>query len=238
MYRNIYSRKRTLCYCFGLWGFAILLDLPNWLGWGGHTFGLKEMGCTFDRMANYSYSIFLATTSIAVPMLTVFAAYLTICLYVRHSRNVLQRVAGSQNVRIKGNLTQSKNYDRKSSVKKDDLQMAFTLFLTFLVFVICWSPYFIAVVVDHGDTWPKEVYVVGTLMGHSNSCLNMIIYAMSNKRFRQGYCVFIHKLFCRKITQESLLKENGGTFLKYTSVKKQSLSGVTPPSYGRSILTS
>ena len=214
----MYTRGKTLLYCLGIWVTALLFDLPNWLGWGGHTFGLKEMGCTFDRVKNHSFTIFLATTSIFVPIVIVLASYMGVFIYVRQSRATLEQVNGRRHSIKKGNLVDNRT-SAKSAARKEDLQLAFTLFLTFLAFVVCWSPYMIAMIFDFKDVWPKEVYVFGTLLGHSNSCLNSVIYAMCNKRFRQGYYVFFHKILCLKIKKEGFLKDsrNGLTSLKYTS---------------------
>ena len=193
-------------YCIGLWGLALLLDMPNWIGWGGHTFGLKEMGCTYDRAKNHTYSIFLATTSIFIPFMIVLTSYLCIFLYVRHSRATLEKVSGRKHSII------------KKSARNEDLQLAFTLFLTFLVFVVCWSPYMVGLLFDYKDEWPKELYAFGTFLGHSNSCLNSIIYAMCNKRFRQGYTLFFRKLPCLEIPKDNFFKAGRVfTLLKCTS---------------------
>lgn len=232
MYHRIYTHRKTVFYCVALWGFAMLLDLPNWVGWGGHTFGLKEMGCTFDRMANYSYTIFLATMAIAVPMVIVLSCYLAIILYVRKCRRDLRKFDDNncQTTFLKDDTR------RKATYKKDDLQFAFILFISFLAFVICWSPYMTALVFDRHDTWPKEIYVIGTLLGHSNSCLNPIIYAMGYARFRKGYYVFIHKLFCLTITNHSYLKDSKtGSILKYKSTSRYTRSPICTPVMDRSI---
>ena len=225
LYRIVYSRGKTLIYCIGLWVTALLLDLPNWLGWGGHTFGLKEMGCTYDRAKNHSYTIFLATFSIFIPIVIVLTSYCAVFLFVRHSRATLEKVHGRKHSIIKGKLIDNRD-SAKANARKEDLQLAFTLFLTFLAFLICWSPYMTGMIFDRKDEWPKELYVFGTLLGHSNSCLNSVIYAMCNKRFRQGYHIFFHKILCMKITKESLLKDsrNGFTSLKYTSRMNSKIS--------------
>lgn len=225
LYRTVYTKGKTLLYCIGLWLTALLVDLPNWIGWGGHTFGLKEMGCTFDRVKNYSYTIFLATFSIFIPIVIVLTSYLCVFMYVRHSRATLEKVSGRKHSIVKGKLIDNRE-NRKANARKEDLQLAFTLFLTFLAFLICWSPYMIGMIFDHKDEWPKELYVFGTLLGHSNSCLNSVIYAMCNQRFRQGYYIFFHKILCMKITKDSLLKDsrNGFTSLKYTSRINSKLS--------------
>lgn len=204
VYHRIFTHKKTIAYCISLWLFAILLDLPNWLGWGGHTFGLKEMGCTFDRIANHSYTIFLALMSIAVPMVIVLASYITIVFYVRHCRLELRQIGSMSKKRL-----------------KDEIQFAVTLFVSFLAFVTCWSVYMIAIIFDYRDQWPKEVYVIGTLLGHANSCLNPIIYALASVRFRKGYYMFCHKIFCIPITKDSYINDSrNGSTLKYTSKTK------------------
>ncbi|XP_045177761.2 melatonin receptor type 1B-like isoform X1 [Mercenaria mercenaria] len=208
LYHRIFTHKKTILYCVSLWLLAIVMDLPNWLGWGGHTFGLKEMGCTFDRIANHSYTIFLATMSIAVPMIIVLTSYLIIILYVRHCRMELKQIGSMSKKRL-----------------KDEIQFAVTLFVSFIAFVISWTPYMIAILFDYKDLWPKQVYVAGTLLGHSNSCFNPIIYALACVRFRKGYYVFLHKIFCLKITKDSYINDSkNGTTLKFTSKSKSPVS--------------
>jgi len=214
IYHRIYTHKKTIGYCMSLWFWAILLDLPNWLGWGGHTFALKEMGCTFDRVANYNYTIFLTTMSIFLPMAVVLACYLAIILFVRHSRREIRKFGdGSSKVLS----VKNGGPKRKSGYKKDDLQFAFILFISFLVFVLCWSPYMIALIFDFKDEWPKQVYVAGTMLGHTNSCLNPIIYALGYARFRKGYYVFVHKLFCIKMSRNSAFYNDSQSTFRYKS---------------------
>ncbi|XP_052813740.1 melatonin receptor type 1B-A-like [Mya arenaria] len=217
IYHRIYTHKKTILYCVGLWIWAMLLDLPNWVGWGGHTFALKEMGCTFDRLANYGYTIFMTTMSIFLPMTVVLSCYIAILIYVRNSRREVRKLGGSENTPMRLSRSSKRGGPaKKTSYKKDDLQFAIILFISFLAFVLCWSPYMIALIFDFEDEWTKEIYVAGTLLGHSNSCLNPIIYAMGYARFRKGYYVFIHKLFCMKIKRNSNFYDSKST-LRYTS---------------------
>ncbi|KAH3770757.1 melatonin receptor type 1B-B-like isoform X2 [Dreissena polymorpha] len=213
VYHRIYTHKKTLIYCLALWGWAILLDVPNWVGWGGHTFALKEMGCTFDRVANYGYTMFLAHMSIFIPMAVVLGCYIAIIVFVRRSRNEIRKFGEDSSIR----RTSADGSVRKVSFKKDDLQFAFILFVSFLVFVLCWSLYMVALIFDFKDRWPKEIYVAGTMLGHTNSCLNPIIYALGYARFRKGYTIFIRKLFCLKTQRNSAYLKDSKYSLRYTS---------------------
>ncbi|KAL4217062.1 hypothetical protein ACF0H5_023518 [Mactra antiquata] len=202
VYHRIYTHKKTVLYCMSLWILAVLLDLPNWVGWGGHTFGLKEMGCTFDRTANHSYTIFLATTSIALPMVIVLLCYSILVYYVRKCRIEVRQIGSMSKKRL-----------------HDEIQFAITLFVAFVTFVTSWSPYMSGLLFDFEDRWPKELYVFGTLLGHSNSTINPIIYALASVRFRKGYYVFIHKLFRIKMTKEGYAIDGSRdeNILRYTS---------------------
>lgn len=183
--------KKTIGYCAGLWLFSICADLPNWLGVGGHTFALKEMGCTWDRTANHTYSVIMASLNMLSPMLIVLTSYTVIYCYVRKSNERYKTYLGGMDKRR----------------KRDERQFAFTLLVSFVVFVLCWSLYMTAVIFDRDDTWPKQVYVFGTMIGHANSFINPIIYAALNGNFRHGYGVFLKRLTCREVPKEAYLKE-------------------------------
>lgn len=196
-YRVVFTRKKTLAYCCGLWVVGLLLDLPTWLGWTQHSFNLKEMNCSIDREKSRSYAVFLTVVILGLPILTVFACYVTIYRYVNKTHTTLRRFSSRDK---KGTSTSERAGNRNIlPAKREDVQLAVTLFLTFITFLIMWSPYMTAVAVDFENTWPKQLYVVAISMGHSNSLLNSIIYGVSNPVFRQGYAVFLHKIFCCSI---------------------------------------
>jgi hypothetical protein len=49
-----------------LWVGASLLDLPNFLQWGDHTYDMKTMACSYDRLASYSYTVFFIMMFVTV----------------------------------------------------------------------------------------------------------------------------------------------------------------------------
>ena len=59
----------------------------------------------------------------------------------------------------------SKSSDVANSWNSPELRLARSLFVAFTVFLICWSPYAVVVLVDIHDTWPKvshkEIYASG-----------------------------------------------------------------------------
>lgn len=174
-------------YCFLLWVICIALEMPNFIGWGGHTFDLKTMACSYDRLADLSYTIFFCLVAIGIPLVTVFFSYISIFLYVRKTRKELSRIAGKNIKSFRGKEQRAQN---------EELQLAKTLFIVFCVFLVCWSPYAIIVLIDLDDNWSKIVYVVVIQMAHTNSSLNSVFYAATNARFRQGYKKTLNVIFC------------------------------------------
>ena len=125
----------------------------------------------------------------------VFVCYLSIYLRVRKAHTTLQKVyQKDMNGRPTGN-------HRKANilpVKKEDMQLAITLFATFVIFMVSWSPYMFIVAVDTKNLWPKKLYVISVAMGHANSMFNCFTYGVCNPNFRRGYYVFLLRFFRRK----------------------------------------
>ena len=46
-----------MLYCGLIWFTTGLLDMPNWVGWSGYTFRLKEMLCGVDERVGHAYLI-------------------------------------------------------------------------------------------------------------------------------------------------------------------------------------
>ena len=127
-------------------------------------------------------------------MIMVFISYTAVYRHVNNSHAALQKFYKE---RGKTSSTDHKIFNILP-VKKEDMQLAVTLFLTFIAFLVMWMPYTTVVAIDYKTKWPKQVYVITVVMGHSNSFLNSIIYGVSNPTFRQGYSLFLHKLLCSK----------------------------------------
>ena len=66
-------------------------------------------------------------------------------LQVQSSRREIQKV---------GAVTSSSG-GAQGGWTKSELQLAKTLFIIFVVFLCCWSPYAVVVLIDYNDRWPK-----------------------------------------------------------------------------------
>lgn len=182
-YNKIYNKYTTPLICFCLWAIVSLIDLPNYLGWGGHIFDTKTMGCSFDRMSSLSYTLFLSAVIYWGPFSLVFYCYYSIYKYVRQNRRELQRTFS----RMSG----SNNDALLNARREENIRMVRTFLIVVIVFLICWTPYDLLVLFDRTNSGPKIIYVILLAIGHSNSSLNCILYATTNRRFRKGYLEFL-----------------------------------------------
>ena len=60
-----------------------------------------------------------------------------------------------------------------------------------MLFALCWIPYAIIVVADVNDTFTMEWHIFATLIAHTNSSLNSILYGLTNSSFRKGYMTLL-----------------------------------------------
>lgn len=162
-----------------VWAIAIVLMLPNYFNWGGHTFDVKVVACVFDRAANYSYTVFLVTLSSAPPITCIVVCYVRIYRHVTASRRSLRSLGAL------GDAV------RRESCRKQEIRLAKSLLVIFAVFVVCWSPLAVIFLVDVDDRFPKAAYVVATQLAHASSAVNSVVYAATNNVFRDGYRHFV-----------------------------------------------
>lgn len=122
LYKKVFTKKNTILLCFTAWIFGFLVDLPNFLGWGGHFFDIKAASCMWNRLANHSYSIFFPVAAIFIPCIIIMILYIKIFVFAYKSKK--------------------KIFEKSDSLAKS-LAIAKSLFLSFFLFFICWYLFFI-----------------------------------------------------------------------------------------------
>ncbi|XP_002742189.1 melatonin receptor type 1B-like [Saccoglossus kowalevskii] len=197
-YKIVYTKQNTIIMVIGIWIVCALLDLPNFLGWGGHGYDHKTMVCTYERTASYSYTISLLTVAVYIPVVVVTVCYFNLFLFVRR-----------QKLRIASTYSQSKT-ERK--INSRDIQLLKTLFFIFVVFFVCWAPYAAVVMGDRRDEFPPYIHATVIILAHANSSLNSIMYGVMNKRFRQNYIQFVCVVLnCRTDHREGSVTHREGS---------------------------
>jgi len=78
-----------------------------------------------------------------------------------------------------------------------------TVFIIFIAFVCCWSPYIFVLLYDSSNSLPLFVHLYTSMLAHLHASLNFAIYNLSNRTVRIGYRRLFERLLaccCRQLT--------------------------------------
>lgn len=78
--------------------------------------------------------------------------------------------------------------------RREEIRLAFSLVVVVVIFVICWLPYCISMLISvfYDGHVPREFHMFTLVIGYANSGCNPIVYGVMNKRFKVGF----KRLFC------------------------------------------
>ena len=178
IYHDMYNKSTMPFYILGLWFVCSLVDLPCFLGWGDHAFDTRALLCAFSYLYSYSYSIYLITCGFWLPMFLTSVCYYRILSYVRS---------------VKKDLKKSQSSTKHAN--QDDFKILRSIGTIWVVFMLMWTPFTIIVFFDRYGEWPQSFYIMAIAFAHANSSINCIIYAATNKNFREGYIIFLRCCF-------------------------------------------
>ncbi|XP_071491133.1 melatonin receptor type 1B-B-like [Diadema antillarum] len=200
VYHQIFNRRTLPLLLILLWGTCFLIDMPNLVGWGAHSFDPKLMLCTYNYTTSYSYTFFFIATGFGIPLSALIFCYSRIFIYARRSTKEIDSLKKSD---------MSASATKQESIRNSDLRLLRSVLTIVIVFLIMWSPYAVIVVFDFKATWPRTVYVVALVMAHMNSCINSIIYGATNRNFRQAYARLICAVFTCGLRRDAGNTESG-----------------------------
>ena len=176
MFDQVFTVTRTLVICFIIWlsGFGICLG--PLVGWSMNIYDEKVLECFWSRTHTFSFTLFFTTVIVFLPLFIISYSFLRIFLHVRASKKRLLKEAG---------------IDRKVGSERSSggtiARLATTLSIIFAVFIVCWLPYSLLIVIDFDDSLPMEVYLYALLLAHMHSTLNSFVYYFTNPHFKHGY---------------------------------------------------
>ncbi|XP_045167033.2 melatonin receptor type 1B-like [Mercenaria mercenaria] len=175
-----YDRLFTKWNCIGmsmsLYFIGGLLVLLNVADIGDHGYDRKSLECIWDRMATYPYTVVYSVTLVWIPSIIIGICYLKIYLYVKvHSRRVADQIQSGASKPLRS------------------YHLAKTLFIIYAVFITCWVPYALLIVIDAHDSFPHELHVSITVFAHLHPSLNWLIYYVTNKKFEDAYKQFFRR---------------------------------------------
>jgi len=72
-----------------------------------------------------------------------------------------------------------------------------TVFIIFIAFVCCWSPYVFVLLSDSSDSFPLSVHLYTSMLAHLHASLNFAIYSLNNRNCSENrQHLFEHLMAC------------------------------------------
>ena len=204
--KKIMTRRKALSAILGVWILAVVISLGPLLGWGRNAYNASTLQCGYGFPRNKFesfYIICLAVFAFLLPIVLMSYAYIRIYLVVRHHTR---------------RLSTSTFGNHQDAVIKEQRRTVLTFFLALIVFVICWTPFFVfiavAVSIRSRDELPHGLGIAAYWCGFLNSAVNPYLIGLRSERFYEAFKRLYFCLFqCCKRNAE---QHNEG---KYSSAK-------------------
>ncbi len=196
-YQKIFTPKLVALYICLIWVYTIILTCQGWTGWTRYRYGVEIYVCLFDGPTSVSFNVCLVVFGMLLPMAVIIYVYSCILRTVNRSRSSLlahRKRTSVSDSSILHSLSESQRNVRK------EYKLILTLISIVIVFVICWTP--AAIVLVMAGLWldmPDPFYTISVWFAFSNSSLNSIIYGILNKNFRKGYGTLLRYICCRRV---------------------------------------
>ena len=175
--KHIMTWRRCIFLCTWPWIHVTILMIPSLTGWGRMGWHPASWTCLFDWSYNVLYNFVIYLNSQGLSSAIMLFCYSQI-YYVYHKSK--KRVAGENSA--------------QSGPKKEEILLAVQLMVIFLIYNICWVPYFIINVFLYpfGDG-PPWLYAFCVTCVAMNSAINIYVYLVFNKTFRRECLLAIGK---------------------------------------------
>ena len=171
LYAKLFSRRKNAVICATIWACALLMESPNFFGWGDHYFDMKNHSCIWNRTASLSYTLFVSMAAVGGPLLLMGVCHFKIFSKIIHSSKQVashSQVACAKDLKI-----------------IDCIKSCRSVLIVFIVFVICWVPYALIVSFDVNNTFAMPVHLYFTLLAHMHSSAPFLVYWCTNSNFRK-----------------------------------------------------
>ena len=176
-YKKIFSKRNSAIICMSVYCVGLILVLLNQAGIGDHSFDRKSLECIWDRMATYPYTVVYSVTLVWIPCVVIGICYLRLYFFVNMHKKKISNHKKKNGVNSPGAGIPS----------KPKLQLAKTFILIYAVFVTCWAPYALLIILDHKDAFLHEVHVYVTVWAHLHPSVNWLIYYFTQRKLADAY---------------------------------------------------
>ena len=178
-YRRYFTKKKTMIMILLSWFYSMCCPLPYFLGGHKMIFHASKFFC-YPPIDNSAFVAFWLLLYQGIPSTIILYCYLRVFQTVR---------SHSINFQRPGNPVITANVE--------EIKVARTLFVTVMIFSLCWIPIIFIDIVDTIQgrwSFPREAYLTYTYLALISSAINPLIYGVLNKNSRKEY----HKLFYRR----------------------------------------
>ncbi|UJR36080.1 hypothetical protein I4U23_028816 [Adineta vaga] len=195
-YKQKMTKRTIFIIIGGIWLISVLISYaPVLLGFYSQT---KTDGHLSDTPCavrpNRIYSIVSSLTSFYIPLIIILFLYGRIFITARKHSRELQKLES-----IIKRLHSDEKFVIESAKWNKNIKAIRTLGIVVGVFVLCWLPFFIMYLglPYCNDCLDSSIERFITWIGYANSFCNPMIYAFSNKEFRNAFFEILHYNNCQ-----------------------------------------
>ena len=171
-FRKIYTKRNTGLQLACLWISAMALATKPLVGMGSYALDPHILICLQDWTSAKIHSVIIICIGpVGTNIVNIFC-YTRVFHRVRLSRR-----------RVQQHMPSTVN----NRQRREEVNLIAQLFLIFLIFNICWIPYYVVMILEILQVRvPSEVHQPVGMLVLANSCLNPPIYFFFNKSFCQS----------------------------------------------------
>ena len=186
-YPFIFTKRSTAFIITGSWLLSTLGNIFPLIGYG--KYGLNNPGdymCAL-RVSESVIQITVGGASVIIACIIIIMCYVRVFCTIRahHQRVRLRRNQRTFDRDEHQNRSYSQAAPRES--RSEEVQIAITLFLLVVIFVICWSPTVVSVIINAVTGQPTS-HVAGVIRVNAlvlETVADPVVYAIRNRKFRQ-----------------------------------------------------
>ena len=171
-------------------GMCLLIELPAvvippHIGFGQVGFNWKIRHCSlvYDTHNDwlYPFGLFVSCVFVVAAIIPIFY-----CLTFRAVHKSSRKVGISRTI-TGNNLAKNSNLNLNRHFSREDFRLTSKLALIFTMYLACWMPYCITVLLDSEGDIPAVIHRVTNLGVWTMSCVNPYLYAWMIRSFRVSY---------------------------------------------------
>ncbi|XP_038059201.1 histamine H2 receptor-like isoform X1 [Patiria miniata] len=195
--RRLVNLRRAICMVAFAWFIGLTCAIGPLIGLTENVYkpGTSQCGPKYpEKISEKLIGFYVPLVGIVIPLTCLIIAYSVIFNTIRKY---------SRRLRSHTNMTEDKIFHQQKRI-------TITLFIVFVAFFICWTPYFVYSCLGFSLGFhriPTILNVVAYWSGYTNSALNPIIYAWRAKSYRKAF----KKIFCCD-TKGGLISDTGTAY--------------------------